>query len=88
MRGDGRLAGTYLTMAGAVDNCVRLLGVPLTDALRFASAHPAQMLGLGDRLGRIAPGFRADMVAFEEPAINVVHTWVAGTGSPELSCRN
>jgi N-acetylglucosamine-6-phosphate deacetylase len=85
VRGDGRLAGTYLTMAGAVDYCVRLLGVPLTDALRFASAHPAQMLGLGDRLGRIAPGFRADMVAFEEPAINVVHTWVAGTGSAELS---
>ena len=26
-----------LDMAGAVRNCVRLLGVPLTDALRFAS---------------------------------------------------
>ncbi len=78
VRGDGRLAGAFLTMAGAVGNCVRLLGVPLTDALRFAAAHPAQMLGLGDRLGKIAPGFRADMVAFEEPAIEVLQTWVAG----------
>jgi N-acetylglucosamine-6-phosphate deacetylase len=78
VRSDGRLAGAYLTMAGAVRNCMRLLGLPLTDALRFASAHPAAMLGLDDRLGKIAPGFRADMVAFEEPAIKVLNTWVAG----------
>jgi len=75
---DGRLAGANLTMAGAVGNCVRLLGVPLTDALRFASAHPADMLGLGNKMGKIAPGFRADMVAFEEPAISVLQTWIAG----------
>jgi N-acetylglucosamine-6-phosphate deacetylase len=79
VRGDGRLAGANLTMAGAVANCVRLLGVPLTEALRFASVHPADMLGLGDRLGKIAPGFRADMVAFAEPTIGVLQTWVAGT---------
>ena len=79
VRSDGRLAGANLTMAGAVGNCVRLLGVPLTDALRFASAHPADMLGLGDKLGKLAPGYRADMVAFEEPAISVLQTWVAGT---------
>jgi N-acetylglucosamine-6-phosphate deacetylase len=83
VRSDGRLAGAFLTMADAVGNCVRLLGVPLTDALRFASAHPADMFGLGDRLGKLAPGFRADMVAFEEPTINVLHTWVAGTQQAE-----
>ena len=78
VRNDGRLAGANLTMAGAVGNCVRLLGVPLTDALRFASAHPADMLGLGNKMGKIAPGFRADMVAFEEPAISVLQTWIEG----------
>jgi N-acetylglucosamine-6-phosphate deacetylase len=84
VRSDGRLTGANLTMAGAVGNCVRLLGVPLTDALRLASAHPADMLGLGDKLGKLAPGYRADMVAFEEPAISVLQTWVAGTHRPEL----
>jgi N-acetylglucosamine-6-phosphate deacetylase len=79
VRGDGKLAGAYLTMADAVGNCVRLLGVPLTDALRFASAHPAEMLGLDKRLGKLAPGFRADMVAFDETTIKVVETWVAGS---------
>jgi N-acetylglucosamine-6-phosphate deacetylase len=66
VRSDGKLAGAYLTMADAVGNCVGMLGVPLTDALRLASAHPAEMLGLDRRLGKLAPGFRADMVAFDE----------------------
>jgi N-acetylglucosamine-6-phosphate deacetylase len=73
------LAGAYLTMADAVANCVRMLGVPLIDALRFASAHPAEMLGLDNRLGKLAPGLRADMVAFEETTIKVLQTWVAGS---------
>jgi N-acetylglucosamine-6-phosphate deacetylase len=79
VRNDGKLAGAYLTMADAVANCVRWLGVPLTDALRFASAHPAEMLGLDNRLGKLAPGLRADMVAFEETTIKVLQTWVAGS---------
>jgi N-acetylglucosamine-6-phosphate deacetylase len=82
VRGDGRLAGAYLTMAGAVRNCVELLGVPLTDALRFASAHPAEMLGIGDTLGKLGPGFRADMVAFDATTIEVLQTWVAGQKLP------
>ena len=39
---DGTLAGAHLDMASAVRNCVELLGVPLTQALRFASTEPAQ----------------------------------------------
>ncbi len=75
---DGRLAGACLDMATAVRNCVRLLDVPLTDALRFASTHPAEFLGLGNTLGRLAPGFRADMAALDGAAIEVLDTWVAG----------
>jgi N-acetylglucosamine-6-phosphate deacetylase len=75
---DGKLAGAHLNMAEAVRNCVRLLNLPLTAALRFASANPADFLGLGKSLGRIAPGFRADMVAFDGATIEVLDTWVAG----------
>src|SRR5262249_47470766 len=48
--GDGVLAGTALDMAQAVRNCVQMLEVPLTTALRYASAEPAAFLGLGDTL--------------------------------------
>ena len=49
--------------AGAVRNAVRLCGIPLADALRMASATPARFLNVDDRLGRLAPGYAADMVA-------------------------
>ncbi len=83
LRADGTLAGSVLDMAGAVRNCVDQLGIPLTDALRFASSNPANFLGLGGRLGRLAPGYRADLVAFDPDTIDVVATWVAGTASDQ-----
>jgi len=66
-------------MASAVRNCVALLGLPLTDALRMASAAPAAFLGLSENLGRLAPGFRADIVALMPDSVEVVATWVAGS---------
>ncbi len=77
-RTDGALAGAALDMESAVRNCVALLGVKLIDALRFASTEPARFLGLGDELGRLAPGFRADLVALEPGDIRILKTWVAG----------
>lgn len=77
-RPDGTLAGAALDMATAVRNCVRLLDVTLTDALRFASTEPARFLGLDHCLGRLAPGYRADFVAFQPGDIRILRTWVAG----------
>jgi N-acetylglucosamine-6-phosphate deacetylase len=77
-RQDGTLAGSVLDMASALRNCVRLLGVPLEIALRFAATNPAEFLGLGHRLGRLAPGYRADMVALDPIGVEVLETWVAG----------
>ena len=81
LRRDGTLAGSMLDMASAVRNSVDLLGVPLTDALRFASSNPANFLGLGHSLGRLAPDYRADVVAFDPTSIEVVSTWVAGASA-------
>ena len=51
VRSDGALAGALLDMSAAVRNCVRLLGLPLEAALRLASSHPADFIGLGHRAG-------------------------------------
>jgi N-acetylglucosamine-6-phosphate deacetylase len=80
MAEDGTLAGSALDMATAIGNCVRLLGLPLPDALHLASAAPADFLGNGDRLGRLAPGYRADLVALDPAEVRVLATWVAGEG--------
>jgi N-acetylglucosamine-6-phosphate deacetylase len=82
LRSDGTLSGALLDMASAVRHCIRLLGTSLEDALRFASRNPAEFLGLGHILGKLAPGYRADMVAFEPQTLAVHATWVAG------SCRH
>ena len=81
LRRDGTLAGSMLDMASAVRNSVDLLGVGLTDALRFASSNPANFLGLGHSLGRLAPDYRADLVAFDPTSIEVMSTWVAGASA-------
>jgi N-acetylglucosamine-6-phosphate deacetylase len=77
---DGTLAGAHLTMVEAVRNAVALLNVPLADALIMGSRTPAAFLGLESELGRIAPGYRADLVALSEN-FEVVGTWVGGIGS-------
>jgi N-acetylglucosamine-6-phosphate deacetylase len=84
LRADGTLAGAALDMATAVRNCVELLEVPLGQALRFASAEPAHFLGLGTILGRLAPGYRADMVAFDPGSIEIYDSWAAGDSAGGL----
>ncbi len=74
---DGALAGSALDMASAVRNSVRLLGLPLEEALRMASRYPAEFLGLGHRMGRIAPGYAADFALLDD-ALSVRATWIAG----------
>lgn len=63
---DGTLAGAHLSMIEAVRNMMRLAGVSQADALRMASTTPAHALGLGEALGRIAPGFRASLTLLDE----------------------
>jgi N-acetylglucosamine-6-phosphate deacetylase len=80
-RKDGTLAGAALGMAASVRNCVELLQVPLPQALRFASREPARFLGLDTNLGRLASGYRADMVAFDPDTMEIHDSWVAGDAS-------
>jgi N-acetylglucosamine-6-phosphate deacetylase len=80
-RPDGTLAGAAIDMATAVRNCVRLLDVPLEDALTYASRDPAEFLGLGHHLGAVRPGYRADLVAFNPHRLEVLGAWVAGRES-------
>jgi N-acetylglucosamine-6-phosphate deacetylase len=79
----GTLAGAHLTMNEAVRNAVAMMGASLEDALIMASRTPAAFLGLGAELGRIAPGYRADFVAFDDH-FAVRNTWIAGTADQPI----
>lgn len=74
---DGTLAGSDLDMISAVRNCVEMVGIGLEEALRMASLYPAAFLKLDDRMGRIAPGYRADLILFDED-FKVTRSWING----------
>lgn len=73
----GRLAGSDIDMATAVRNSLEMLDLDLTHAARMASLYPATFLGLNHELGRIEPGYRADLVLVDA-ALNVHETWISG----------
>jgi N-acetylglucosamine-6-phosphate deacetylase len=62
---EGTLAGSALDMATAVRNCVQKVGIPMDEALRMASSYPAECLGVSNFLGKIKPGYLANMVIFD-----------------------
>lgn len=74
---DGTIAGGAATMDTVVRNIVEWGLAPLSEAVRMASTIPARVLGMGDRKGRIAPGYDADLVALDTE-LAVVRTWVGG----------
>ncbi|GFE90391.1 N-acetylglucosamine-6-phosphate deacetylase [Steroidobacter agaridevorans] len=74
---NGRLAGSDIDMATAVRNSLEMLDLDLPHAARMASLYPATFLGLDRELGRIEPGYRADLVLVDA-GLNVLESWIAG----------
>jgi len=74
---DGTLAGSDLDMAAAVRNTTAMLGIAPVTALRMASLHPAQFLGVDHLVGRIAPGQRANFARLDASGLATA-TWIEG----------
>jgi N-acetylglucosamine-6-phosphate deacetylase len=74
---DGTLAGADLDMISAVRFMHRVIGLDLAEALRMASLYPAEAVGQAQRLGRLAKGFAADVVALSD-ALDVKGVWIDG----------
>ena len=70
-------AGSVATFDRLVRNMVWLAGVPLSDAVKMASATPARIMGIADKKGSITVGMDADLVIFDED-INVQTTIAQG----------
>ncbi len=63
---NGVLAGGVLSMLDAVKHVIQVLGIPLEEAVKLASEHPARKLGIYDRKGSIEVGKDADLVILDE----------------------
>jgi N-acetylglucosamine-6-phosphate deacetylase len=58
------LAGSVLEMHEAIAKTVQYSDATLDNALRMASANPAELLGIGAEFGSIEIGRRADLILF------------------------
>ncbi|CAG9942041.1 unnamed protein product [Clonostachys rosea f. rosea IK726] len=62
-------------------------GLPYHAALSAVTSAPAELLGLGQRLGKIKPGFDADVVVWDSDPLSVgatpVQVWIDGTAQYE-----
>ena len=74
----GALYGSGLTMDRALRNALQMLNIDLPQALRMTSTNPAKVLGLDNRIGKIEPGYDANLVLLDH-SLQVVKTWIGGT---------
>ena len=60
-----RAVAMTLTRRRGKSSCSSRAAVPAADAIAAATVTNAEILGMQDRLGRIRPGFEADLIAVE-----------------------
>lgn len=65
-KADGTIVGSVATMDVHFRNAIDFLGIDLATAFRLCSANPARVAGVGNRKGRLEPGFDADLVVLDE----------------------
>src|SRR5580658_5024061 len=82
LAGQDKLAGSALRMDRGVENLMRMVGLPLSDAIRMATVNAASAGKVPGRINGLAAGDRADFVQFrwdaEARGIEVTATWVSG----------
>jgi N-acetylglucosamine-6-phosphate deacetylase len=71
------LAGSVLTLDRAVANLQAFTGCALEEAVRCASSHPAQMLGLADTIASLRVGQPANFNQYS-PDGHLEATWLRG----------
>jgi N-acetylglucosamine-6-phosphate deacetylase len=73
---NGTLAGADVDMAASLRYLVEFVGIATADALRRATADPADFLGIGAERGRLVEGARADLVHLDTD-LNPRSVWMA-----------
>jgi N-acetylglucosamine-6-phosphate deacetylase len=74
---DGTLAGADIDMLSSVLYVHRVLGLPFEEAVRMASLYPAEAMAVGDRFGRLAPGYAADFILLD-PDLSIRAVFIDG----------
>ena len=77
--GEG-LASSVMGLDHMVRHMKKSTSATLPEAVRMASIHPAEFLGLGATHGRIDPGCNADLVLMDDD-YRVLQSWIGGVAT-------
>jgi N-acetylglucosamine-6-phosphate deacetylase len=75
---EGRLGGAALPLLALVRRFIAATGTSIDEALRMASLYPATFLGREEILGRLAPGYAADILALDPHDLTLRAVWANG----------
>lgn len=75
--GTGNYAGSMATLVQMVGHLIRTVKIQPEAALQMASRNVAQFLGVGEKYGKLLPGYEADIVLLT-PAFGVNGVWRSG----------
>ena len=64
---EGALAGSTLSLDGAVENLMEFCCIPLTEAILCATENPARQIGVFHSRGSVDIGKRADLLVLSSP---------------------
>ncbi|WP_073589680.1 N-acetylglucosamine-6-phosphate deacetylase [Anaerocolumna xylanovorans] len=64
--GDGKLAGSILTLNRAADNFYKHTSLSVAETVGLISKNPARILGIDDKKGSLQKGLDADIVIFND----------------------
>jgi len=70
-------AGSVCTADRLIRTMTKKAGVPLSDAVTMLTENPAREVGVADRKGKVAVGYDADLVLFDDD-VNVKAVWCRG----------
>ncbi len=80
---EGHLAGSHLTLDAACRNAMAHSGYGLCHVIRMATRNPAQLLGIDDQVGSLAPGKRANLIVIDD-MVHVKKVFLDG----QLACED
>jgi len=73
----GVLAGSVLTLDQAVRNLMEITELSLPEIFKMVTLNPARKLNLDHKIGRLKPGYQADLVLFDRN-FKVQKTFIRG----------
>lgn len=85
-KGRNGLAGSATLLPDMLRHFVKFTGIAPEKAIRTVTLNPAANMGVDDWLGRLAPGFSADLVAWSDD-LRVRRVWRAGQEVDEVSSQ-